>query len=194
MSRDPRVDAYIAGSADFARPILIHLRELVHRALGDADEAIKWGRPHFTVAGKNVAGMSAFKAHCAFIIHGEGRQGEALGEVGKITCRSDLPADDALIARLEEARRRVRDAGSAVRRQPRLAPKPEIVMPPQFAEALARASAAQGVYAGFSPSARREYLEWITEAKTDTTRDRRIAQAVEWIGEGKKRNWKYERC
>lgn len=194
MSTDPRIDAYIAKAAPFAQPILAHLRALVHRALPGVEETIKWGMPHFTVSGKNVCGMSAFKAHCAFVVHGEGRQGEAMGQYGKLTAIADLPPETDLVATIHAARDRVASEGSAIRKATVRQPKPEIAMPEAFAAALRASLAAQAAYDAFSPSAKREYLEWITDAKTDATRDKRIAQAIEWIAEGKKRNWKYEKC
>lgn len=192
MGRDPRVDEYIAKAADFARPILEHLRELAHRALPDAEEAIKWGMPHFLVNAKNVAGMAAFKAHCTFVIHGDGRQGDAMGQFGRITAIADLPDESELVRKLQAARGRVQAKGTAVKQARK--PKPEIAMPDDFAAALDGVPAARTHYDAFSPAARRDYLEWITEAKTAATREKRMAQAVEWIAEGKKRNWKYEKC
>lgn len=194
MGKDPRVDDYIEKAADFARPTLTHLRDLAHRALPDAEEAIKWGMPHFLVKGKNVAGMAAFKAHCTFVIHGDGRQGDAMGQFGRITAVGDLPPEGELIEKLQAAEARVLEKGTALKSAAPRAPKAEIPMPDDFAAALAAAPAAQGHYDAFSPSQRREYLEWITEAKTEATRAKRMAQAVEWISEGKRRNWKYERC
>jgi uncharacterized protein YdeI (YjbR/CyaY-like superfamily) len=194
MATDPRIDAYIAKAAPFAQPILVHLRVLVHRALPKAAETIKWGMPHWTVDGKNVAGMSAFKAHCAFMIHGDGRQGEAMGQYGKIVSLTDLPPDAELIGKLNAVAERVRTIGTALEpRSPKTA-KAEIAVPEGFATALAKMPKAQAAFAAFAPSHRREYLEWITTAKAEATRDKRIAQAVEWIGEGKKRHWKYENC
>jgi uncharacterized protein YdeI (YjbR/CyaY-like superfamily) len=194
MGKDPRVDDYIEKAADFARPILTHLRDLAHRALPEAEEAIKWGMPHFLVKGKNVAGMAAFKAHCTFVIHGDGRQGDAMGQFGRITALGDLPPEGELIEKLQAAEARVLEKGTALKSAAPRAPKAEIPMPDDFAAALAAAPAAQGHYDAFSPSQRREYLEWVTEAKTEATRAKRMAQAVEWISEGKRRNWKYERC
>ena len=188
---DPRFDAYIAKAQPFARPILEHLRALVGRALPEAEETIKWGMPHWTVKGKNLAGMAAFKAHSAFTIHGEGRQGDAMGNLGRVTALADLPDDAALVASLRAARERL--AVGAPKR-PRAAPKPEIAMPDDFAAALGRRPATKATFDRFAPSHRREYLEWVTEAKRAETRAKRIAQAIEWIAEGKKRNWKYETC
>ncbi|TCM21759.1 uncharacterized protein YdeI (YjbR/CyaY-like superfamily) [Novosphingobium sp. PhB165] len=194
MGKDPRVDEYIEKAADFARPILTHLRDLAHRALPEAEEAIKWGMPHFLVKGKNVAGMAAFKAHCTFVIHGDGRQGDAMGQFGRIEVLGDLPPECELILKLQAAQERVLDKGTALKRAAPRAPKAEIAVPDDFAAALAAVPAAQGHFDAFSPSQRREYLEWITEAKAEATRAKRMAQAVEWISEGKRRNWKYERC
>jgi uncharacterized protein YdeI (YjbR/CyaY-like superfamily) len=194
MAKDARVDEYIGKAADFAQPILQHLRATVHRALPDAVETIKWGMPHFTVNGKNVAGIAGFKAHCAFVIHGDGRQGDAMGQYGKITGLADLPSEADLIAGLQTARSRILEQGSATKKPVARKPKPEIPMPADFAAALAQVPEAQSVFEGFSPSARRDYLEWITEAKTGATRAKRMVQAIEWIALGKKRNWKYEKC
>ena len=198
MFPDPRIDAYIAKAAPFAQPILTHLRALVARTLPEAEETIKWSMPHWTVGGKNVVGMAAFKAHCAFMVHGDGRQGpevnRAMGQYGKIAALADLPSDAALIANLRAAAKRVQTVGTALKARPVKTPKPEIAMLAEFAAALTRVPAAQAAFEAFAPSHRREYLEWVTTAKAEATRAKRIAQAVEWIAEGKKRNWKYERC
>src|SRR5512143_3239710 len=101
--KDPRVDAYIAKSADFARPILEHVRELVHRTVPGAGEAIKWGMPHFTHKGKSIAGMAAFKAHCAVMVHGQRQSSDGMGSYGKIASLAELPPDDVLAARFRDA-------------------------------------------------------------------------------------------
>jgi uncharacterized protein YdeI (YjbR/CyaY-like superfamily) len=204
MPHDPRIDDEIAKAPPFARPILEHLRALVHRTIPDAGEAIKWGMPHFTYKGKNLAGMAAFKAHCAFMIHGAGRQGSdgegkgehggGMGQFGKIASRADLPDDDELAVKLREARARIDAAGSAVKRlaaEPR--PKRTIALHEDFAVALAAEPAAQAFFDGLAPSHRYDYLEWITGAKRPETRLKRIAEAMAWLAEGKRRNWKYER-
>lgn len=195
MARDPKVDNYIASAAPFARPILTHLRALVHATVPDLEEALKWGMPHFIHKGKNLAGMSAFKAHAAFMIHGDGRQGDAMGQFGKITRLEDLPGDNVLKDRLVAAKERIDQAGTALKPKaaPR-APKPELPIPPEFASALAGNPTAKAALEGFAPSHRREYVEWIAEAKRPETRDKRIAQAIAQLAEGKKRNWKYEGC
>ncbi|WP_086735618.1 YdeI/OmpD-associated family protein [Erythrobacter colymbi] len=188
MTRDPRIDDYIAKAADFAEPILTHVRALVHQALPEAEETIKWGMPHFMVGGKNVIGLAAFKAHASVVIHHEGRSGEGMGALGKLESLADLPPDDALIARFQ--------AGHAnlAKPRPKGAPKPELPVPPAFAAALDAAPAARATFDGFAPSHRREYVAWIADAKREETRDKRIAQSVAWLSAGRKRNWKYENC
>ncbi|QIG53097.1 hypothetical protein G6N82_02050 [Altererythrobacter sp. BO-6] len=188
MSRDPRVDDYIAKAAPFAQPILLHVRKLVHRALPEAEEGIKWGMPHFMVGGKNTVGMASFKAHAAIIIHGEDQSGDGMGSLGKLASINDLPPDDELIARFKAGK------AALAKPKPRAAPKPELPVPPELASALDQAPKAKLAFEAFSPSHRREYIEWITSAKRDETRTKRVAQTIEWLTEGKKRNWKYENC
>jgi uncharacterized protein YdeI (YjbR/CyaY-like superfamily) len=194
MARDPRIDAYIDKAGDFAKPILTHFRELVHSTIDNAEEAVKWGMPHFTHNGKNIAGMAAFKAHCALIVHGAGRRGEedGMGSYGKVASLDDLPEDSELAARLVEARERIDTAGSAVKRAPKPRPKVEIPVPQDLAAALRDNPKARATFDGFPPSQRREYVEWVSEAKQDATRAKRLATAIEWLAEGKRRNWKYE--
>lgn len=195
MAQDPRVDDYIARAAPFAQPILRHLRALVHATVADLEEALKWGMPHFIYKGKNLAGMSAFKAHTAFMIHGDGRQGDAMGQFGKIARLEDLPGDNLLKDRLIAAKERIDQAGTALK--PKAAPRTprqELPIPPEFVAALEATPAAKATLEGFAPSHRREYVEWIAEAKRPETRERRIGQAIAQLAEGKKRNWKYEGC
>lgn len=198
MERNSGIDAKIEAAAPFAQPILAHLRALVHRTIPGVGEAIKWGMPHFTYKGKNVAGMAAFKAHCAFMIHGEGRQGEesgGMGSFGKIGSLDDLPPDAELIAKLRAAQARIDEEGTAQKRKT-AGPKATartIEVPEDFSVALAANPAAAQFFDGLAPSHRYEYLEWITGAKRDETRAKRIGQALEWLAQGKRRNWKYER-
>ena len=199
-ARDPRVDAYVADAADFARPILEHLRAIVHEACPAASESIKWGFPHFEHRGI-LCSMAAFKEHCAFgfwkgsLVLGAAGSGEqAMGQFGRIRSLADLPPDETLrgyvaeAARLNEAG--VRPPTRARKRAPGTTP---VVIPDALRRALDAHPAAEAAFARLSPSQRREYAEWVAEAKTDATRDRRVAQAVAWIAEGKARNWKYER-
>lgn len=195
-ARDPRVDAYIAKSADFARPILAHLREVVHAACPDAEETMKWSFPHFQYRGL-LCSMAAFKEHCAFgfwkssLVLGEEGEDGAMGQFGRITKLSDLPAKKVLSGYIKKAME-LNEAGvkSPTRSKPK-APQPEPAVPDDLAAALKANPAARAAFDQFSPSHRREYIEWITEAKTSATRTRRIETAIQWMDEGKPRNWKY---
>lgn len=196
--RDPRVDAYIAKSAGFARPILEYLREVVHEGCPEAEETLKWGMPSFVHEGI-LCHMAAFKAHCAFGFHksallfGDGpKQQEAMGNLGRVTAIADLPPKRELL-RLVKAARKL-NVGKVAAPRTKTAPKPPVEPPADLLAALAANAKARATFEGFPPSHRREYVEWITEAKQEATRQRRLAQAVEWMAEGKSRNWKYERC
>ena len=198
MSREPRVDAYIAKAAPFARPILEKVRERVHAAAPEAEEAIKWGAPGFTVDGKILLMMAAFKAHAALNFWrgqelGDGSpKAGAMGQFGRLTSLVDLPPDEELDQLIREAAALAKTAPAP--RKVKHEPKPPAELHPDFAAALDANPKAKQVLDGFSPSARRDYLDWIAEAKQDATRAKRIATAVEWLGEGKKRHWKYESC
>ena len=198
MNRDPRIDAYIAKAAPFARPILEKVRERVHAAAPEAEETMKWSAPGFTVDGKILLMMAAFKAHAALnfwrgqeIGDGQPKAG-AMGQFGKLTVVDDLPSDKELDSLIRQAAALARTAPAP--RKTKHEPKPAPEMHPDFAAALDKAPKAKAALAGFSLSAQREYLEWVSEAKQDSTRTRRIATSVEWLSEGKRRNWKYESC
>jgi uncharacterized protein YdeI (YjbR/CyaY-like superfamily) len=198
VNREPRIDDYVAKKAPFARPILEKIRERVHAAVPEAEEAIKWGAPAFTLNGKILIVMAAFKAHAALnfwrgqeIGDGSAKAG-AMGQFGQLKSVADLPSDAELDALIKEAA--VLAATAPAPRKTKHEPKPAPEMHPAFAAALEQAPTAKATMDGFSPSCRREYLEWIADAKQDATRARRIATAVEWLSEGKKRNWKYENC
>jgi hypothetical protein len=192
--RSPRVDAYIEKAAHFARPILTHIRAVVHEACPEVEETIKWGMPHFEVGGI-LCGMAAFKAHCtltfwnAEAVVGGSAVGGAMGEFGRITALAELPADEVLAGYVRKARD-LRVAG--VTRRPPPGPRHGPVdIPEALAAALRQTPAAQAAWEDFSSSKKRDYAEWIAEAKGEATRERRLAQAVEWISQGKPRNWKY---
>jgi len=198
MSRDPRIDAYIARQAEFARPILEHLRAAVHAAYPDVEEAVKWGMPAFLHQGKLLCTMAAFKAHATFgfwkgalVAATEGLEKKAMGQFGRLTSLADLPDDATIKALVGKAVALAEQGASAVR--PKKHPKPELAMPDDLQAALEAKAGADEQFASFSSSAQREYLEWIIEAKRPKTRAKRVAEAAEWIAEGKKRNWKYER-
>jgi uncharacterized protein YdeI (YjbR/CyaY-like superfamily) len=199
MPRDKRVDDYIARQAEFAGPILGHLRAAVHSTCPGAEETLKWSMPAFTYKGQILASMAAFKAHATFgfwrakdVIGETGAEREAMGQFGRLTSLDDLPPDDVLagliakgMALIESGEKRPRTAKQ---------PKPGLATPEDLSAALAGNPAARATFDGFPPSCRREYVEWIVEAKRPETRARRLAQAVEWMAEGKRRNWKYENC
>ena len=195
MSREPRIDAYIAKAQPFARPILEKVRERVHAVVPDIEEAMKWSTPTYCRNGKIVLGTAAFKQHAALHFWrgqelGVDTSMDAMGQFGKLTSVADLPPNlDELIAKAIEL-----SASAPAPRKTKHEPKPPPEMHPEFADALSKAPAAKAALEGFSPSAQREYLEWISEAKQDSTRAKRIADAVQWLSEGKRRNWKYENC
>ena len=198
MSQDERIDAYIARQADFARPILEHLRASVHAACPACEETLKWSAPAFMYKGEQLAMMAAFKAHATFgfwkgsLVTGEDeRQRSAMGQFGRLTSLGDLP-DEATLRALIRKAMDLTDQGVKPTRTKH--PKPDIAVPEDLRAALDAEPKAAATFDGFPPGARRDYLEWVTEAKRAETREKRIAQAVEWLAEGKKRNWKYESC
>ena len=198
--KNPAVDAYIAGAAPFARPILKHLRKVVHAGCPAVEEKIKWGFPHFEYKG-NIAGMAAFKAHCSFgfwkgsLILGPevAERDDAMGHFGRITKISDLPNEKTLLGYVRKAVE-LNEAGIKV---PRAAAKPKrprvLEAPGDFTAALKKDARARETFASFSPSKRNEYIEWVTEAKREETRRRRLATSIAWLAEGKSLNWKYQR-
>jgi uncharacterized protein YdeI (YjbR/CyaY-like superfamily) len=192
-TKDPRIDAYIAKSADFAKPILKKIRALVHAGCPDVVETIKWGSPHFEHHGM-LCGMAAFKEHCALGFWNRAlaiaKQGSAAGQFGTIRSLSDLPADKVIVGYVREAAR-LNETGQKVG-PVRKAKKP-LPVPRELAAALEKKPRAKSHFKAFSPSQKREYSEWILEAKTDATRQKRLETAVGWIGEGKTRMWKYRR-
>jgi uncharacterized protein YdeI (YjbR/CyaY-like superfamily) len=205
---EPRIDLYIAKAKPFAQPILIHLRELIHKACPNIVETIKWSRPFFEYKGNIVCNISAFNEHCSFGFWGEEigailRQAgavreEGMGTLGRISSLETLPPDKQMLAWLKQAIAFI-DNGTytspiAARNRVVKAPKEEAGIPEPFAQALKASQPASRVFAAFSPSAQREYTDWIAEAKRPETRDKRITQAIEWIAEGKQRNWKYQTC
>ena len=199
MARDERVDAYIERQAEFAKPILTKLRAMVHAACPDCDETLKWSMPSFIYKGSILAGMAAFKAHATFgfwqakLVVGEtGREREAMGSFGRLTRVEDLP-DEATMAALIRKAMTLVDTGEKAPR-PVKHPKPALETPPDLLEALAANEAARATFDDFPPSARRDYLDWLADAKRPETRAKRLAQAVEWMAEGKRRHWKYEQC
>ena len=198
MSTDPRIDAYISKSAPFAQAILEKVRARVHAVLPDVEETMKWSMPTYTLDGKIIVMTPAFKAHAALnfwrgqeIGDGQSKAG-AMGQFGKLASVDELPSDAELDSLIREAAALAKTAPAP--RKPKHEPKPAPQLHPEFAAALAKAPQAKATLDAFPPSAQRDYFEWITEAKQDATRQKRIATAVEWLGEGKRRHWKYQSC
>jgi len=202
---DPRVDMYIEKAGPFAQPVLTHLRNLVHQACPRATESVKWGMPFFLQQGIVLCHMAAFKQHCAFGFWGPEMKkvlatdglvsSKAMGSLGRITGLRDLPADRLLLRYMSQAAEFVESGQrkKSIDRKPKAA-KPHLRVPVELSAALKKNKLAAKAFERFSPSCRREYVEWIWAAKRQETKERRVAQAVEWIAQGKSRNWKYENC
>lgn len=196
-TRNPRVDEYIAKSADFAQPILHYFRDLVHQSCPDVEEVMKWSFPNFTYKGM-YCNMAAFKEHCSFgfwkasLLPGPPHQ-NGMGHFGRITSMKDLPPKRELVSLLKEAKR-LNDEGIGKKKPARSAVKKELVVPDYFTAAVKKNKKAQAAFEAFSYSHKKEYVEWVSEARTEETRNRRLSTTVEWLAEGKSRNWKYERC
>lgn len=199
-SKDRRVDAYISKAAPFARPILKHLRDVVHSACPDAEETIKWGSPTFMYEGM-LCGMAAFQQHCTFgfwkgelVLDAKGnRADEAMGQFGRLAQISDLPSKKVLTGYIRTAMR-LNETGAKVpsRSKPRV--KRPVIVPPVLTSALKKNRKAKTTFDELNPSQQRDYVEWITEAKREETRAKRLETTIEWLTEGKSRNWKYENC
>jgi uncharacterized protein YdeI (YjbR/CyaY-like superfamily) len=193
--KDPRIDAYIHKAAPFAQPILRHLRKVVHAAVPGVEEDMKWSTPHFMYRGM-LCGMAAFKQHCTFgfwkgslVLDGNGVR-DAMGHFGRITSLDDLPSDRVLAGYIKKAAR-LNEQGVKVERK-RAGSPPPLEVPAYFRSALRKHRAARQAFEGFRPSHQREYVEWLTEARTDATRQKRLEIAIAWLAEGKSRNWKYQ--
>ncbi|MEO8058758.1 MAG: YdeI/OmpD-associated family protein [Burkholderiales bacterium] len=197
---DPRIDAYIERAAPFAQPILAQLRRAVHGGCPAVVETIKWGMPFYMHGERILANMAAFKQHCSFRFWNgrdaaeRGQSDEAMGQFGRITLLSDLPPRRELVRVVKQAVALIDAGGTTTRAAAPRKAAAEPDMPVEFGQALARHAAARQTFEALSPSQRREYTEWIAEAKRDETRARRLAQALEWLAEGKTRHWKYQNC
>jgi uncharacterized protein YdeI (YjbR/CyaY-like superfamily) len=192
-SRDPRVDQYIAKAQPFARPVLKHLRKIVRTGCPDVEETMKWSFPHFQYKGM-LCSMAAFKAHCVFgfwnhsMMSEDQKSSDAMGQFGRLTSIDDLPADKTLIAMVKTA---VALNHAGVKPNRVKSPKAPLDTPDYMMAALRKNKKAMATFEGLPPSHRREYVEWVVEAKADDTRERRLKTAIEWMAEGKIRNWKY---
>jgi uncharacterized protein YdeI (YjbR/CyaY-like superfamily) len=200
-AKDTRIDAYIAKAQPFAQPIMKKLRELVYKACPDVTETIKWGMPSFEYKGP-MFGFAAFKAHCVggfwkskllkdpnnFLGERKNQGGEAMGNLGRMTSVKDLPPDKAFIDFIKQ-HMKLNDEGIKVEKKPR--PKKELVVPKELTDAINKNKKAKETFENFSPSNKREYADWIADAKTEATKSKRLAEAVQWMSEGKPRLWKY---
>lgn len=198
-----KVDDYIAHAEPFARPILNHFRKLVHTTIPDVGETLKWGMPHFVIEGSAACYMGAFKQHVAIGFTGGSAMPDpyghlendpdertAMGNLGRLKKKGDLPDDEALRYYIMESLKRALDGGSRRKAKVR---REEVDVPPDLEAALRRNADARRTFDAFSPSHRREYVNWILDAKRDETRQRRLQQAIEWMAEGKSRDWKYQK-
>jgi uncharacterized protein YdeI (YjbR/CyaY-like superfamily) len=195
--KDPRIDAYIAKSADFAKPILKHLRKIVHAGCPNVEETLKWSMPHFDYKGV-MCGMAAFKQHCVFgfwkesLIFDSSKTVEktAMGSFGCITSLADLPSDRTLIGYVKKAAA-LNDAGIKAPGRAKPKKREPLEIPDYFTAALKKNAKARKTFENFPPSKQRDYLEWVTEAKREETRKERLATSIKWLAEGKPRHWKY---
>jgi uncharacterized protein YdeI (YjbR/CyaY-like superfamily) len=202
-NKDPRVDAYIAKSADFAKPILSHIRNLIHQGCPDVEETLKWSMPFFMYKGM-FCHMAAFKAHCSLgfwksaLVMGKesspnNEDKDGMGHFGKITSLKDLPNDKKMIGYIREARR-LNDEGIKKPEKPKPKGPKELAIPAELTAALRKNKKALATFEGFSYSHKKEYVDWITEAKREETRSQRLATTVAWLTDGKPRHWKYANC
>lgn len=195
MKKNPKIDDYIANSAEFAQPILMKLRVLIHEAHPDIEESIKWGMPSFDYKGI-VCHIAAFKTHCSFgfmkykLIKGLEENG-GMNSFGKLKSVEDLPSDEVILMYIKEAVD-LNERGIKLPKKPKI--KKELEVPDYLIEILNKNPKANQVFNDFSYSHKKEYIEWIVDAKREATREKRMNQMLEWLAEGKHRNWKYENC
>lgn len=202
MIHSEKIDLYIEKAQPFAQPILRHLRKIVHQTCPEVEEKIKWGMAHFDYLGEMMCGMASFKQHCSFgfwkaslmkdpTLIANAQKEESMGHLGRICTLKDLPSDKKLVAYIKEAMA-LNEQGMKVKKAPKPA-KPDMPIPDYFLKALIENKPAKTVFDNFSASCKREYVAWITEAKTEATRLKRMEQAIAWISEGKKRHWQYQK-
>lgn len=203
--KEPRIDAYINQSEEFAKPILNHLRALVHKACPEVQEIVKWSSPHFDYKDGPMCHMASFKKHCAFgfwkaalmkdeTLMATAKSETAMGHLGKIMSLKDLPPDKVLLAYIKEAMK-LNDDGIKLPSKSKPATKEQqaaLKSPAYLAQSLKKNKAAAAVFEAFSYSNKKDYIEWLEEAKTEATRNKRLETALEWIAEGKTRHWKYK--
>ena len=200
-TKNKAIDIYIEKSASFAKPILNHIRQLVHKTCPQVEEKIKWGFPHFDYKGAMMCSMAAFKQHAVFgfwkaslmkdpVLLETARSEVAMGHLGRITSLKDLPADKKLIAWIKEAME-LNDKGIKLVAKPISTEKKDLIVPDYFSRILLKDKKAKQVFDAFPYSHKKEYIEWIIEAKSEETRDKRMSSAIEMMAQGKSKNWKY---
>ena len=196
--KNPQVNAYINKAQDFAKPVLNHLRSVIHETCPDVEEKMKWSFPHFDYKNQMMSSMAGFKEHCTFgfwkaslikDLKGKSEK-NAMGQFGRITKVSDLPSKKVLTQLIKQAMK-LNDEGIKIAAKPKTKEKKELIVPDYFLKAVKKNKKALKTFEEFSYSQKKEYVEWVTEAKTDETRNKRLATSVEWMSEGKIRNWKY---
>jgi len=189
--RDPRIDAYIAKAAPFAKPIIAQVRDVVHEACPEIAETLKWGHPSFDHHGI-VCGVAAFKAHCVLSFWKAALLGDAELLQRQVKSVDELPGRRDFVRLVKQAAK-LNEDGVKMPEEPRKRPSDArtLEVPDVLTNALRRNKKAQATFEAFSYSNKKEYVDWITEAKSDDTRQTRLAQAIEWMSEGKTRNWKY---
>lgn len=197
---DKRIDAYILKAERFAQPVLNHLRGLVHIACPGVQETMKWSFPHFEYNGSILCSMASFKKHCAFGFWKASlmkdphklfalQERAAMGQLGRIESIKDLPSDKILISYIKQAARLNKEG---VKLPSRARPAPTVSEAPDYMiNALKKNKKAWSNFEAFSPGQKKEYIEWVTGAKTEPTRNKRLSDMLEWVAEGKIRNWKY---
>ncbi len=199
MSTNPAIDQYLNKVPPFAQPILIHLRELVHQACPTVEETIKWGMPSFEYKGL-MCGFAAFKQHCTFgfwkaslmsdpMLMQNAKTEDSMGHLGRITSIKDLPSDKKILGYIKEAMKLNDDGVKVVKAKP--ITQKELIIPDEILTVIKKNKKAFATFENFSPSNKREYIDWISEAKTEATKEKRLSQAIDWMQEGKPRNWKY---
>jgi uncharacterized protein YdeI (YjbR/CyaY-like superfamily) len=203
-TKDKRIDAYIARSEAFAKPILTHLRALVHKACPEVEETMKWSFPHFDYKGSVMCSMASFKQHCAFSfwkaalmkdadkLVGMAKTEEAMGHLGRITSLKDLPSDKIMLGYIKDAMK-LNEAGIKTPGRKKTDVAQELEIPDFLTAALKKNKKAKATFDAFSYSNKKEYVVWLADAKTEATREKRLADAIEWMSEGKIRHWKYAR-
>ena len=199
MHTNPAIDQYINKVQPYAKPILMHLRKLVHQACPTVEETIKWGMPSFEYKGL-MCGFAAFKQHCTLgfwkaslmsdpMLMENAKTEDSMGHLGRISSIKDLPSDKKIIAYIKEAMK-LNDDGVKIMKAKPITQK-ELIIPAEIIAIIKKNKKAFATFESFSTSNKREYIDWFNEAKTEATKTKRLTQAIVWMEEGKPRNWKY---